>query len=434
MKFFARLFLVVLFCVHLQYPTYAQNLFCANQSQKKILVVFGNGVLSNLYNANQSRGEIEDRLKVILSPDQFALLEFKIAYNTSVGGLVDVYEAVKQKIANDSYVTQFWRWMSNLDPLPDWLQETMKEHLVAIDPVSYLDAHDISDHLQVYRTAILEGRIVVVVAHSQGNFGANKVSDILYNGPSPIQTRSFGIVSVANPASFVGGRGPYSTLAEDAVINAVRLVSVIGAAQPLPANVTNFPFPIVDPLRHFFVETYLYPDSPSETKILNDIVAILQELVQPPELAQPGAITATLTWGTQPDVDLHAFEDLGVIGAHVFYWNMVGIAGKLDVDDREQYGPEHYTVSCGTLQAGIYRIGVNYFDGISPETAQIQVKAGLSVRTFTRELPTALGSSGNNSPVPVADIIVMGDQQNGFTFDIREVVPSQTPNITFGQF
>jgi len=56
------------------------------------------------------------------------------------------------------------------------------------------------------------------------------------------------------------------------------------------------------------------------------------------------------------------------------------------------------------------------------------------VRSFTRVLPTALGSSGNNSPVPVADIVVTGDQQNGFLFDIREVVPSQTPTITFGEF
>ncbi|MBI5817024.1 MAG: hypothetical protein HZB09_01210 [Candidatus Yonathbacteria bacterium] len=434
MKFFARFFLAVFFCIHLQYPAYAQDLFCANQQQKKILVVFGNGVLSNMDNADKSVAEIKTRLRAVLLPDQFTLLEFKIAYNTSVSGLADVYEAVEQKIANDSYVTQFWRWMSNLDPLPDWLQETMKERLAAIDPVSYLDAHDISNHLQIYRTAILEGKIVVEVAHSQGNFGANKASEILYNDLNPIPTRSFGIVGVANPASFVSGGGPYSTLAEDAVINAIRLVSVIGAAQPLPANVTNFPLPIVDPLRHLFVESYLYPSSPSETKILNDIVSMVQELVQPPQLAQPGAITVTLWWNDQPDVDLHAFEDLGVIGAHVYYNNMVGIAGRLDVDDVYQFGPEHYTISCDMLQAGTYRIGVNYYYGASPETAQVQIVAGTSVRSFTRVLPTALGSSGNDTPVPVADIVVTGDQTNGFSFDIREVVPSQTPTITFGQF
>src|SRR3989344_4792006 len=107
MKFFTRLFLVVLVCVQMQYPVNAQELFCANQQQKKILVVFGNGVLSNLYNADKSVAAIKTRLKTILPQDQFALLEFKIAYNTSVTGLSDIYESVKQKIANDSYVTQF---------------------------------------------------------------------------------------------------------------------------------------------------------------------------------------------------------------------------------------------------------------------------------------------------------------------------------------
>ena len=45
-----------------------------------------------------------------------------------------------------------------------------------------------------------------------------------------------------------------------------------------------------------------------------------------------------------------------------------------------------------------------------------------------------LGQAGNDNPVPVADIVVTGDQQNGFLFDIREVVPDQTPTITFGEF
>ena len=113
---------------------------------------------------------------------------------------------------------------------------------------------------------------------------------------------------------------------------------------------------------------------------------------------------------------------------------MGGIAGRLDVDDVYQYGPEHYTVSCNMLQAGTYRIGVNYYYGVLPETAQIQIVAGTSVRSFTRDLPAMLGQAGNDNPVPVADIVVTGDQQNGFTLDIREVVPSQTPTITFGEF
>ena len=42
---------------------------------------------------------------------------------------------------------------------------------------------------------------------------------------------------------------------------------------------------------------------------------------------------------------------------------------------------------------------------------------------FERYLPIVMGPLGNDTPVPVADIVVTGDQQNGFNFDIREAVP-----------
>lgn len=437
MKFLTRFFLAVFLCINLQYPTSAQEFFCGNQQQKKILVAFGNGVLSDLDKADESLAAITDRLYVLLPRDEFADIKPSIAYNTSVDGLTDIYESVQQKIANDSYVTQFWRWMSNLDPLPDWLQEAMKQKLAAIDPTTYLEGHDLSIHLDMYRTAILEGKKVIVVAHSQGNFFANKAYDVLYSGVNPIGSTSFGIVSVANPASFVGGEGPYTTLEEDMVINTIRAVSVLGAAQPLPWNVTNgIIIDNPDPFRHLFLETYLYSGSNSEKKIMDDILGMIQILVSPPQVAQPGAITATLTWGTQPDIDLHAFELLGTASAHVYYDNMVGIAGRLDVDDRSQYGPEHYTVNCETLQAGTYHIGVNYYYGFAPETVHVQIAAGTSIRSFERTLPAMLGSSGNADPVSVADIVVTGDQQHGFSLDILESVPPQptAPTVGFGEF
>ena len=67
-----------------------------------------------------------------------------------------------------------------------------------------------------------------------------------------------------------------------------------------------------------------------------------------------------MTWGSQPDVDLHVTEPNEF---HVFYGSTRGPSGYLDVDDVTGFGPEHFYVSCGTLETGTYAIGVNYYSG-----------------------------------------------------------------------
>jgi uncharacterized protein YfaP (DUF2135 family) len=124
-----------------------------------------------------------------------------------------------------------------------------------------------------------------------------------------------------------------------------------------------------------------------------------------------------LTWGSEPDVDLHVFEPGG---SHVYYADRQGNNGFLDRDDVTAFGPEHYYASCSTLRAGTYRVGVNYYRGFSTEIARIEIDAGLLNRKFSRVLTTSRGSSGDNSPIPVARIIVTGDEQRGFSFQVIE--------------
>jgi uncharacterized protein YfaP (DUF2135 family) len=142
--------------------------------------------------------------------------------------------------------------------------------------------------------------------------------------------------------------------------------------------------------------------------------AAIDEVDAPDAIATDGIITVTLTWGDQPDVDLHATEPNGF---HVFYIQKEGPSGSLDVDDTTSLGPEHYTVSCDQLELGTYEIGLNYFSGTAPETATVNVEAGSQSRTFTVELITAVSSSGNESPIPVANVVVE-EGENGFLFQI----------------
>ena len=126
----------------------------------------------------------------------------------------------------------------------------------------------------------------------------------------------------------------------------------------------------------------------------------------------------TLSWGQNPDVDLHVLEPLGI---HIYYSSPQGQFGYLDVDDTDGWGPEHYYVSCEDLTEGTFRVGVNYFQGNFPEHALVQIKAGSSIRSFSIDLPQAYGYAGDENPTALVDIVVSGDVANGFSFDIQEL-------------
>lgn len=276
---------------------------------------------------------------------------------------------------------------------------------------------DLSTHLNFYQKEFTEGRKVVLVAHSEGNFFANFAWEAL---PGLIQ-ESTKVVSVATPAAVVAGNsGAYTTFRQDQVINTLRNLTVFD--EPLNGNIdicagresSVFGSIASDSLGHGFTEDYMHCDN-SQNRIFGHIDTAIASTTQPPQLARDSIITATLTWGSQPDVDLHIYEPSGF---HVFYANPVGPLGGLDVDDTNGGGPEHYFASCQTLQAGTFRFGVNYFTGTGPETATIILQAGQHTRQFEVNLTDSRGSGGDTTPIIFADIVVEGDQEEGFTFSI----------------
>jgi uncharacterized protein YfaP (DUF2135 family) len=130
-----------------------------------------------------------------------------------------------------------------------------------------------------------------------------------------------------------------------------------------------------------------------------------------------GPITVTLTWGAEPDVDLHVFEP---DGSHVYYAAPSGTSGYLDYDDVTSWGPEHYyVVDCESLAPGTYRVGVNYYYGSAPETANVQIQAGDVIKDYSVHLSAVRGSAGNDTPESVAAIEVAGDPEAGYTFTVE---------------
>jgi hypothetical protein len=375
----------------------------------ELTLAYGNGVWTDEIDAGLDLMDLEDLVLAALPADQRDLLAPLLSYNTTNGLPLDLLEANIQSLQQN--YSQFWRILSGLVPMPASFRDRLIELAERIDGAQLVGAQDTRQHVENYRRNILQGKKVVLVAHSQGNFFANQSHGLL----TADERRSFGIVGVATPANRVASGGPHITYFGDLVILAVRAFNLrAGRFPPLPAN-TDTPSGTDDLTGHFFQDSYLAPGSAGRSRIASNVVDTFDSLEEPAGEAEDGIITATLTWGAQPDVDLHAFEP---DGTHIFYANPRGRTGFLDVDDVTSFGPEHIYVDCERLAAGTYRFGVNYFRGSGPETARVNIQAGLEVRNFTIPLSAAVGSAGDDSPIPVTTVQVTGNAEDGFELRI----------------
>jgi|GEM_PF-1489543 len=369
---------------------------------KDTTVFFVNGVFNDCDQAGQSLLALTSAAKATLPVADVADTEFVLACNPTSGYIGDLWVAVKQKLEND--FERFYRYLSNVEPMPDFMQNAYALAASGVDVTALLTSPTTLNHIALYKRKILEGRKVVLVAHSQGNFYANRAWSQL----TSTEQRSLGIVSVGNPDSKVADGRPYTTLTNDIIIRPIPLA--------LPANTSNGGFTFADVTGHQFVDSYLAAGSNSRARILGHLQNAIETVQSPTAGAGDGIITVTLNWGSEPDVDLHVFEPNG---SHVYYANRQGQAGFLDVDDVTSFGPEHYFAACSTLQPGTYRVGVNYYSGFGPETAIIQVQAGVLLRRYEIRLTDVRGSSGDGTPIPIANIIVTGNATNGYDFQVQ---------------
>jgi hypothetical protein len=377
---------------------------------KESVIFFGNGVKSIKRDARDSIELIEKRLKAELLPEEYKGLEFDIAYNGTHTLPLDLLESVIQMLTGN--ISKFWRYFFGLDPIPDWFSDKFILLASVLDNSALLTTDSLAKHVNTYKTVIAEGRKVLLVAHSQGNLFGNQT----YNLLDSRERQSFGMVSVANVDNNVLGAGsPYTTLNTDKVILALIAAQIALPSRPMPPNTENIPDDSADPLGHSFIQSYMAEGSNSEDKIIQQVITALDSLASPAQIVESGILTVSLTWGSEPDMDLHIYEPNGM---QVFWNNLQGYSGALDRDDRTGYGPEHYNVpSCDTLEGGTYRIALDYFKGDGPEVATLQIQAGQLVRTYE----IAMGSEYYGSPeypTVVANIGVKSGENGGYDFEI----------------
>ncbi len=256
----------------------------------------------------------------------------------------------------------------------------------------------------------VEGRSMLLVAHSQGNLFLNQAYDHIQPAVGEGRVKTVQIAP-ASPTL----RGPHVLANTDIVINALRLQGL----DTVPAINLDQPFSTSDLSGHGLAASYLEPSRPGRAMVEGLISNALQALERPDRTAQAaGSFTVTLTWDGDGDEDLHVHEP---DDSHVFYLRRQGHSGYLDTDNTSRLGPEHYHASCdpNQLQTGTYRIGVNNYWSADGRIATVQVATARDGVLLSRQIATGptLGSAGNESPQSVMTLQVDKDPATGdFTF------------------
>ncbi len=439
-----------------------------NCNNDEIAVFFVNGVMNSRREGSENRRKLEDLLYDYYTSrgreDEFDKMDIRLAYNTSfefslhpgsaTGALtvatIDTQFSEIMMQFNDSFLTEgdieFWRTMNGIYSSRlnrnTFIQTYSGMQQAALDRVTS-GVKDISQHIRLYTQAYLEGKKIVLVSHSQGNFFAN----LAYQGIEPIIQEHIGIVGLGTPDDETpSAYGNYLTYHEDAVINKGAVVGSVLAKFLFASNTAwpGFPLPpnkhhcepmVIeyktnpqrveryldgpDPTGHNFILSYARCDA---EHIARSVEATANKLELSPVLTYKTILTATMIWGAStPDYDLHVWEPGGY---HLFYAAKNGPSGVIDVDDTNGLGPEHFYGYCNKLQEGIYYFGANLYAGNEYGTnsgVSITLEAGDKVRNFYIGDLEDRGSFGNANHRIFAGIKVEGNHEDGFTFDIFPV-------------
>jgi len=312
MKMFRSLILFALLLLSIHaLPTHAEAGVC----QSKSAIVFSNGMYNDKKAADDSLVKLEITIRGYFQASQYlSEFEFYLAYADnggaaglgSLSGLAQLHEAFVQKQA--ATYAMFWRWAGGLPGAPAWFSTLMQDIAVATNATAYVNDPDLQKQLSGdpanlqqqpgYKALLNKGMRVVIVAHSQGNFYANRAYDALA-AQKPEWGNSVGIVAVASPDIRVASiNGLHVTAIEDVVIAALW-------PNTLTANATNTTTGgNADTWGHDFVGSYLNGNS-TRPLIMNYILASRQQLQPSPFNMEPQVIMSGMGVAAAPDGSIY---------------------------------------------------------------------------------------------------------------------------------
>lgn len=268
---------------------------------------------------------------------------------------------------------------------------------------------DYKEHQSRIDTWALEGYKVLFFAHSQGNLFANSAYQY---ARTKMDASSVHIIHVAPASPTLNGNHVLAD--KDYVINGLRLV---GSVPPVTDVIPTFLLRPAglngkkDFLGHGLLEIYLNKSLTTSVKIADYVNTSFNTLQKPVAQASSGFFTTTLTWNGTGDVDLHTFEP----NMQVFYRNMQGKSGYLDVDNTHGFGPEHYFASCDKtkLQEGTYTIKLANYNRADGRTATVQIATNKQGVVLTKS--AVMGEATEDNPTHfIANVHVSKDDMGNY--------------------
>lgn len=278
------------------------------------VIYFGNGINTDRGSARNSLSLLQKELSGSYGDQK---ITYALAYNSTSGMSIDLAQAAAQSGTQNN--RNIIRWLNGNNLTPNWFYKWFESYL----NVKSLDvAKEVANHANFYLNDILDGKKVIVVSHSQGNFYVNEARELLARQLRGGKMSSFAIYGVAVPADNIGGRpGPYLTNHRDFIQKVPR---------SLPANWT---------LHH------------SDKKIADDL----------------GPIQAHLFNAT------YMSDDFDIKPALI-----AGIRGQIDAAERPAHSCETFNESVLSMIAGKYMTTC----GLEPNQTNKEMKIDGSVMTF----------------------------------------------------
>lgn len=226
----------------------------AASCQSTIAIVYSNGMFNDQEEAEASKKELFKKL--LTSDSAYADLnkyQFYLAFASDgrqytppsinihpilalldeayvvANGIGQISEVVLQRLLQED-VSSFWRWLAGKQDGGSRLQAIMNTMAAGTNSASYIYDPDLQKQVGLYKELLNDGKRVVIVSHSQGNFYANaSYSQLILTNSTWVD--SVGNVQVSSPAASnlgakMGGDEPQITVNEDMVMNFVQSINL----------------------------------------------------------------------------------------------------------------------------------------------------------------------------------------------------------------
>ena len=346
-------------------------------------------------------------------------ISFNLAYSFNATNVKKILSSIQTATSNNNNQADafhsFNLYMNgtNFGFLSESSQQTVSTIILNNFAFGALSVVNNSNLKQKFEIDLLAGYKVILLGNSNGVTPAKEAFESL----QAMHSDNIALIAIApsvDMSKAIGVNVKYWTSKDDLVVNAQRYSQQSINISPWNVSNTLSDESGIDYSNHQLIASYVATDLESRNSIYRSIAGYISSLTKPDSTIGQGELVITLSWGSQPDVDLHITEPNG---SHVYFSNPQGVSGHLDLDDTDGFGPEHYFVGCNKLEVGNYDVGVKYYTGSSAETAIVQITtADGNTRSFTKELSS---SDAGGQVFHIATLEVSKDGNNKMHYTVQ---------------